>query len=112
GGSGGGRGGGAGGMMRRYTQLLTRYIRPPKFNWNPAKEQANLEKHGLSFPEVIPVWLDQDRLDLPSPRSHCDEPRRITIGDAHGSIRAVVYVMRGGLVWVISARAASRLERR
>ena len=35
------------------------------FEWDPAKANANLLKHGVSFDEAATVFLDSDALDGP-----------------------------------------------
>ena len=85
----------------------------PDFEWNRFKATANLQAHNVTFEEAALVWDSTVVMDLPSPRGHAAEDRRIRIGSAiNNRVLAVVYVMRGSTVRLISARHASRQERR
>jgi uncharacterized DUF497 family protein len=35
-----------------------------EFYWDPDKNQINLKKHGISFPEARAPWEDPDRLEI------------------------------------------------
>jgi uncharacterized protein len=38
-----------------------------RFEWDTAKAAANLEKHGVSFPEATTVFGDRFELTVPDP---------------------------------------------
>ena len=40
-------------------------MRAPSFEWDPAKDRANREKHGVGFAEAQAAFLDPDRLIFP-----------------------------------------------
>jgi hypothetical protein len=82
------------------------------YEWNPAKAQANRENHGIHFADAIAVLDDPFAVTITD--DYTDEERFITIGeDAFGQVLVVVYTYRGEeIIRIISARAATRRERR
>jgi uncharacterized DUF497 family protein len=38
------------------------------FEWDPAKADANLAKHGIDFAEAVEVLADPERVERPDPR--------------------------------------------
>lgn len=81
-----------------------------KIEFDPAKDAANLTKHGLSLADAGLVYEAPDKLTLVSPRD--DEDRRLDIALAEVMGVVLVYVQRGEVVRAISLRRASRQERR
>lgn len=82
------------------------------FEWDEAKDAANRAKHGIGFDEAAEIFAGPV-LTEPSPRDHADEARFISIGQGRrGLIVTVVHVDRSGVMRIISARPASRAERR
>jgi uncharacterized DUF497 family protein len=77
----------------------------------PKKAQSNRERHGIDFLDASSVLYDDFALtDLDE---HSDEERYVSIGaDALGRVLVVVYTLRGETVRVISARQATRSEKR
>ena len=67
----------------------------------------------LAFVCAIQVW-DGDVLDVPSPRAHSTEPRRLAIGCIGETVIAVAFVLidNDETRHIISSRHASRQERR
>ena len=51
-----------------------------QFDYDPAKRQINLEKHGVDFLEVGAVLLDTNRIDGLDLRRTFGEERRICLG--------------------------------
>jgi uncharacterized DUF497 family protein len=83
-----------------------------KFEWNEAKNRANLKKHGISFDEARLIF-EGPTLSRVDDRFDYGETRYITVG----LIRAIVAVVvvhtdRSGVTRIISARLASREERK
>ncbi|MCY4586707.1 MAG: BrnT family toxin [Bryobacterales bacterium] len=82
-----------------------------KFEWDEAKNQGNIRKHGVSFEIAkrifegpVLTWLD-NRMDY-------GEDRCISVGLVeHTALIVVVHTDRGGRTRLISARPASRTER-
>ena len=82
------------------------------FDWNPAKKASNVRKHGITFEEASEVFTDPRRIEWLSSDPEEDEERCTTVGFVRMRILAVVYTERGTLIRIISARKASRDERR
>ena len=82
------------------------------FEWDPAKARSNFTKHGICFSDVEPAFYDQYAISMPDPGVSSEE-RFVLIGmDAIGRIVVVVYTYRGSSIRIISARAATRSERK
>lgn len=79
--------------------------------WNNAKAAANLAKHGIDFIDAKNVFLDANRLEREDPRPYA-ETRIQVIGLVNDVVLFVVYTAREGRYRIISARRASRDERR
>jgi uncharacterized DUF497 family protein len=83
------------------------------FEWNPTKARANLRKHGVSFEEAITVFSDLLSLNMPDPDHSEDEQRYVVLGTSmRGRLLMVAYAERPPRTRIISARRASRPERR
>jgi uncharacterized DUF497 family protein len=84
-----------------------------EYDWRPAKAASNLAKHGITFTEALPVLEDDRALTITDTESDETEARLVTIGmDGKARILVVVYVIRGRVIHIISARQATRTERR
>ena len=83
------------------------------YGWDAAKAKANLQKHGVSFDEAATVFLDPLALTFPDPFDSSGEEREITIGYTAGhQVVFLAHCQRGSSVRIISARRATRRERR
>jgi len=81
------------------------------FEWDPDKARANLRKHGVDFADAATVF--DDPLAVTISDEGAEESRLVTIGrDAEARVVVVVYVWRGTRIRIISARRATRRERR
>ena len=82
-----------------------------EFEWDPAKDEANQRKHGLSFGEAAHVF---ERLVLTRPArdGQGGETRFLSIGLLGERAIAVIHTERNGIVRIISARPAKRKEKR
>lgn len=79
--------------------------------WDAAKAETNLAKHGIDFADAAPVLFDDRAVTRPD--DHPFEERYVTIGiDALGRCLVVVYTWRGDRIRMISARKATRTEAR
>ena len=82
----------------------------PEFD--PAKNAANVHKHGVSLTEGDGVLLDPLALTVEDPMSQ-GEQRWQTIGvNSLGEVRVVVWTYRGEDVRIISVRKPEPTERR
>lgn len=80
--------------------------------WDPAKAQQNERKHGVSFADAVTA-LEDERALTDRDVSSDDEERWVTMGiDGEGRVLVVVYTWRGENLRLISARNATRGERR
>ena len=80
--------------------------------FDPAKDAANLEKHGLSLLFGDKVLADESRVVLPSIRLVDGEERFKAIGLVDGRLFTAVYVWRGRWPRFISVRRSNRGEER
>jgi uncharacterized DUF497 family protein len=87
---------------------------PLTFEWNEKKARSNATKHGVRFDDASTVFADSLSLTILDPtHSSLDEERFVTIGRSHrGKLLVVVHTDRGDNIRIISARPASRRERR
>ena len=84
-----------------------------KFEWDTAKAEANMRKHGISFDEAGSAFLDQLALSGPDPDHSMGEPRYITFGmSSLGRLLAVFHTHCPGIIRIISARRVTRAERK
>lgn len=81
------------------------------YQWDQGKAAANLRKHGIDFADAVAVFSDDLAITIPDERF--DEERFVTIGlDGLGNVLVVVYTLRGEAIRIISARKATKQERR
>ena len=86
---------------------------PLTFEWDSRKARSNLAKHGVGFEEASTVFGDPLSLTIPDPEHSLSEERYITMGRAFtGKLLVVVHTERGDNIRIISARPASRRERK
>lgn len=81
-----------------------------EFEWDSAKQIANLAKHGLDFVLAEEVFGDPLAYEYSSSGDH-GEDRCVRVGALRGLIVAVVFVERGSRIRIISMRVARRAER-
>jgi uncharacterized DUF497 family protein len=81
-------------------------------SFDPTKADANLRKHGVSFADAEGVLHDPMALTVEDIDA-VGERRYVTIGlGSAGDVLVVVYTDRAGEYRLISARRATRKERR
>jgi uncharacterized protein len=84
-----------------------------RFEWDPRKAAANLRKHGISFEEATTALRDDLALTGRDPDHSTGGARYITFGvSSQGRLLVVSHTERGGLVRIISARTATKSERK
>jgi uncharacterized DUF497 family protein len=84
-----------------------------EFEWDNEKASRNLVKHGVSFHEAATVFGDPLAITYFDPDHSQDEDRYLTFG--HSDIDRLIVVShadRGDRVRIISARRATRRERK
>ena len=84
-----------------------------EFEWDPNKSDANLKKHGISFHEAATVFGDPLALTFNDPDHFIGEHRFLTFGHSSmNRLMAVVHTERHGKTRIISARRATKQERK
>jgi uncharacterized protein len=84
-----------------------------EFEWNPDKAESNYGKHGVSFEEAATVFNDSLSVTFPDPDHSIGESRYVIIGVSRfGQLLMVAHTDRGETIRIISARTATRPERR
>ena len=71
---------------------------------------TNIAKHSVTFEEPTEVFRDPNRLEFYRPRM--GEDRFVMIGASRANLLFVVYVERGPTLQIISARKASKDEKK
>ncbi len=83
------------------------------FEWDDAKASQNRTKHGVEFEEAATVFADTLSLTIDDPLHSIEEERFVTIGEsALRRLLVVVHTERGDTIRIISARQATRRERK
>ncbi|MEO8658585.1 MAG: BrnT family toxin [Bryobacteraceae bacterium] len=83
------------------------------FEWDGRKAALNRRKHRISFEEAAGVFMDPLAITYPDPDHSESEQREVTIGHTRDEqIVFVAHCERGNRVRIISARYATRSERR
>lgn len=82
------------------------------YEWDSAKARGNLQKHGIDFADAVTALEDERALTRADPDSGPEE-RFICLGsDAKQRLLVTVFTVRTDHIRIISARRASRGERR
>ena len=83
------------------------------FKWDLKKAKNNLGKHGVSFQEASTAFKDTLSLTIDDPLHSNDEKRLVLIGMSYNNrILVIVHTERGDNIRIISARKATKKERR
>ena len=83
------------------------------FEWDSAKAAANFKKHGVSFEEAVSALKDDLAATARDLEHALTELRFITFGiSVHGRLLAVSHTERRNSIRIISARLATRTERK
>jgi uncharacterized DUF497 family protein len=82
-----------------------------KYVWHPGKCANNIQKHHIDFADAVVIFEDPRRIERRSDRN--GEERCEVIGAVNANILLVAYAVKeGGVIRIISARRASRNERK
>jgi len=83
------------------------------FEWDPIQSNANIKKHGVSFHEATSVFADPLSITFNDPDHSVREHRYLTFGySTAGKLLVVSHTERRGITRIISARSATRQERK
>ena len=77
--------------------------------WDDAKNELNIKKHGVSFETAAYIFNDVNRIEVFDKAHGDEEDRYYTIGKV-GDLLFVVYTDRGEVFRLISARFATKRE--
>ena len=84
-----------------------------QFAWDPKKAASNLRDHKVTLEEASSVFGDSLAITFDDPDHSEGESRLLTFGlSEQGRLLVVSHTERRGLVRIISARRATRAERR
>jgi len=83
-----------------------------EFEWDPAKADASLRKHGVTFEEAVTAFGDPLSVLLPDPDHSEGQERHLLMGLSDGGrLLVVAFAERPPRTRIISARLATRRER-
>ena len=84
-----------------------------EFEWDPAKDAANLKKHGVGFSEAMTVFGDPLEVTIADSEHSAGEARFLSLGTSQANrLLVVAYTERQGKTRIIHAREAAPKERR
>jgi uncharacterized DUF497 family protein len=84
-----------------------------EFEWDDAKADSNVGKHGVTFMEAATAFLDEFGERMPDPKHSQVEERFLLLARSLGDrILVVAHTARGVSLRIISARPAKSRERR
>lgn len=90
---------------------ITYRLQDIEFEWDSNKAQSNIIKHGVTFEEAAEAFFDP--FYQSGDASVDDEPREFIIGYSLAQrLLLVVYLERGVRTRLVSARPATRPERK
>jgi uncharacterized DUF497 family protein len=85
------------------------------FEWDAAKDKANLRKHGISFEEARTVFYDEHAVQFFDPDHSAEEDRFILLGMSF-QLRVIVvchcFRESDSVIRLFSARKADKSEER
>jgi uncharacterized DUF497 family protein len=83
-----------------------------EYEWDSAKSEQNLRKHGVHFADAALALRDELALTRHDPDSN-GEARYVSVAmDPMGRVLVTVFTYRGARIRIISSRKATRSERR
>ena len=84
-----------------------------RFEWDPEKARRNVAKHGIAFEEAATAFGDPLSLTILDPDHSEEEDRFILLGQTYtGRLVVIMHTDRGENIRIISARLATRRERK
>jgi len=84
-----------------------------RFQWDPRKAKLNLRKHRVSFEEATTAFRDPLSATGDDPDHSLSENRFVTFGvSSKGRLLTISHTQRGELIRIISARPATKQERK
>jgi uncharacterized DUF497 family protein len=84
-----------------------------EFEWDAAKAASNQRKHGVSFVEAASVFADSLAAIFDDDEHSEEESREIIVGHSNKNrLLMVSFTERRGAIRIISARVATKRERK
>lgn len=83
-----------------------------QYEWDENKRQGNVERHGVDFLDVLPLFHSSDAIVLEDNRRDYGEIRYILFGEIDNRLFQIAYTRRGSVIRVISARRGNKRERK
>jgi hypothetical protein len=84
-----------------------------QFEWDGSKAAQNFRKHKVSFEEAATVFEDPFSLVIEDPQHSASEERYVIVGESSRKrLIVVVHTDRNNAIRIISARPATRKERK
>lgn len=74
-----------------------------RFEWDPAKDQANQEKHGVAFIRAQFAFADPRRVIAQDLAHSSDEVRHYCFGQVDGGVMTVRFTWRNQVIRIIGA---------
>lgn len=87
------------------------YIDMVQFEWDEAKRESNLRRHGVDFQDAWMVF-ENPYFEWPDQRRDYREERFAILGAVAGVVVNLIYTRREERVRIISFRKANKRERR
>ena len=82
-----------------------------RFEWDDAKNEANIEKHGYDFNDAHELF-EGDRISYLDERRDYGELRYVTLGHIGNRLVVAIYTQRvSGTIRIISLRKANNREK-
>ncbi|MFA4835978.1 MAG: BrnT family toxin [Dehalococcoidia bacterium] len=89
-------------VYRRYNKYTV------SFEFDPAKSDANLARHGIDFIEAQALWADPDLVEIPA--RTVDEPRYLVVARIGKQHWSGVITYREERIRIISVRRSRQEE--
>ncbi len=84
-----------------------------QFEWDENKAESNWLKHNITFEEAVTVFADPYLLFTEDSQHSEQEERQWAMGEGeNGLMLVIVFTMRGEQIRIISARKATKTERK
>lgn len=83
-----------------------------EFEWDDAKAAVNFAKHSVTFEMAKDAFSDPFAIEWIDRNQNAGEDRYALIGTADGHVLFVAYTLRDERIRIISARGATRYERK
>ncbi|MDD2454998.1 MAG: BrnT family toxin [Kiritimatiellae bacterium] len=73
------------------------------FDWDPAKDRQNRQKHDVAFPTAQHAFADPKRVILADEEHSTDEARYYCVGRVGGGILTVRFTYRNNVIRIFGA---------